>query len=168
MGGDQEESRKLLTRLGVNAREMMQSMDDIVWAIDPAHDDLEHVVTRMRAYALPILEARSIQLLMHLDAHANSIKLDMLKRKNLFLIFKEAINNIAKYSEATVADVSITREGKKLIMKVRDNGKGFDTAALSERHGLKNMKARAEEAGGSCAINSVASQGTEVAVVIGL
>lgn len=163
-----EESKQLLNRIGTNAREMMESMDDIVWTIDPAHDEFGHVLARMRAHALPVLDAQDIRLDLQVDEDIKSVRLDMVKRRNLYLIFKEAINNLAKYSAATVAQVVITRDGSKLRMTVNDNGKGFDNTESNDRHGLRNMQARAAEVKGTCVIRSGQEQGTLVEVEIPL
>lgn len=168
MQSNQDETKKLLQRIGSSARGMMQSMDDIIWAIDPNNDQLENLVPRMRAFAVPILEAKDILLKMNVGEEVQSVRLDMVKRKNLFLIFKEAINNLAKYSEAKNANVEIAIANGKLNMTITDDGIGFDTSAETTRNGLKNMQKRAAEVGGSASISSENGKGTTVSVSIPL
>src|SRR4030095_13000601 len=91
--------------------------------------------------------------------------LDMVARKNLYLIFKEAINNAAKYSGCKNVWIDISLEGKKLVMQIRDDGKGFQVPAGDEPemslsgNGLRNMKKRAEELAGEITIDSVPGDG---------
>jgi signal transduction histidine kinase len=89
-------------------------------------------------------------------------KLPMNVRKNLYLIFKEATNNMAKYSEADKALFNIKEEKNSLSMLIRDNGKGFDTSEATKGNGLKNMKKRAEEIGAQFSIDSNPGKGTTI------
>ena len=89
-------------------------------------------------------------------------KLPMDVRKNLYLIFKEATNNMVKYSEANQASFSIKSEKDHMTMLIRDNGKGFDQNKLTEGNGLKNMKKRADEIGGILLIESLPGGGTSI------
>ncbi len=165
---DKDEAQKLLQRIGSSARSMMQSMDDIIWSIDPNNDEVEQLLARMRAFAIPVLEAKDILLKMDADESILKLKLDMVKRRNLFLIFKEAINNLAKYSQSTTAQVVMQIDQGKLKLTIKDDGAGFDVDKKSERHGLSNMKKRAEELGGNINISSQKDQGSTVSVEIPL
>lgn len=163
---DKNETKKLLDRIGSNAQKMMQDMDDIIWAIDPSNDQVEQLAARMREFASPILEAKNIILKLKVEENTKLLKLNMVRRRNLFLIFKEAINNLAKYSEAKRADVQIESKGNMLHMSISDNGKGFDATKKTNRYGLKNMKNRAREINGQAKIKSNTSEGTQVLVKI--
>jgi signal transduction histidine kinase len=87
-------------------------------------------------------------------------------RKNLYLIFKEATNNLVKYSQADSAIFSITRSKNNLTMLIRDNGKGFDINRESQGNGLRNMKNRAEEIGAKFLIESEPGKGTTIQLLI--
>lgn len=163
---DTIEAQKLLQRIGSSARGMMQSMDDIIWSIDPKNDQLEQLISRMRGFAVPILEAKDILIKMKVDDNVKSVRLEMVKRRNLFLIFKEAINNLAKYSEAKTTQVDLSVSSGTLEMSIKDDGIGFDVEAKTDRHGLKNMRERAEEIGGQASIISEINKGTTITVRI--
>jgi len=79
---------------------------------------------------------------------------DMAKRKNIYLIYKEAINNAAKYSGAKNVRVALSKEGRQYEMEIADNGRGFDTSSSTMGNGLRNMKRRAEEMGGKLTVES--------------
>jgi signal transduction histidine kinase len=145
---------------------MQQGMSDIVWAIKPDNDKLENMLVRMREYASHTLESRNILAVFLVDERALSQSLDMQQRRDFFLIFKEAINNAAKYSQATKVEVRITKEGGRLLLNVADNGVGFAVPKETSSNGLKNMKARAEAMQGSINILSQPGQGTTVSASV--
>jgi len=86
------------------------------------------------------------------------------RRKNLYLIFKEAINNAVKYSSCTRIDVSLTRRQNLIEMIIRDNGKGFDPATVKRGNGISNFEHRARDMNGSLQLESRAGAGTVVNV----
>ena len=143
----------------------MESMSDIVWAINPENDKLESMISRMKEFAAEICEAKQIDLDFILAKEEDKISFDAGKRKNIFLIFKEAVNNAIKYSECSKLHVGFDKEGNKLIMEIKDNGKGFDTGHSKSGNGLKSMKERAASIGGFILIQSKAGQGTSVKLV---
>ena len=166
LGDREEETKKVLEQISEGAEEMMQNMDDIVWVINPNNDAIGNLQTRMLAYAVPILEAKDIDLNTLLVANDHMLKLNMEKRKNLFLIFKEAINNMAKHSDATEAFLSLEINGKELNLSVQDNGCGFDPEATSSRNGIKNLKARTKEIDGEIRFISDSGKGTTIMVKV--
>ena len=165
---DTEKARELLDRIGGSASTMMRSMDDLVWTLDPENDRMDRLVARMRELALPLLEARDMECTFHVDPTIGEVKLDMVHRRNLFLIFKEAVNNLAKYSGALHARVALERSEGRLRLTVADDGEGFDPATKTDRHGLKNMRQRAQEIGGGTEITSAPGSGTTVVVTVPL
>jgi signal transduction histidine kinase len=117
---------------------MMEVMDDIVWSINPVNDSMKRIFARMRQFASEALEPVGVQTEFHLDDTANEIQLDMEKRRDLFLLFKEAINNVAKHANATIVKVAITCTSGVLTLTVADNGKGFDLRGESRGNGLQD------------------------------
>ncbi|HUR29792.1 MAG TPA: ATP-binding protein, partial [Saprospiraceae bacterium] len=152
----------MLDTIGESSKKMLDAMADIVWTINPENDDFEKILDRMRSFAYELLGARKIDFKFEAKASLNNIKLPMDVRKNLYLIFKEATNNLVKYSNANTAHFSIKEENKNLTMTITDNGKGFDTQSLSSGNGLKNMKKRAEEIDGKLWIESKREGGTTI------
>lgn len=159
-------SREYLDRIGQNSTEMMESMDDIVWSIKPDNDKLNKITARMREYAAHTLEPKQIDYCFENDDQLVNVKLSMERRRNFFLIFKEALNNIVKYSEATKVDISITSERSLITLRIADNGKGFNTACPSDGNGLLNMKKRAELLDGIIKIESSPGNGTIITLNI--
>ncbi len=159
MTGDAHEHLKKIT---LHSARMMENMSDIVWSINPKNDSLEQVVLKMKEFAFEILEPKEITPIFHIDNQLAKIKLDVAKRKNLFLIFKEAINNAAKYSGGNSVSISLITEQNKIQLSISDNGKGFDESTIKRGNGLINMKERAASIGGNFYQRTNAGTGTEI------
>jgi ligand-binding sensor domain-containing protein/two-component sensor histidine kinase len=154
--------RDYLGRIGKNSTQMMESMDDIVWSIKPANDQLPKIAARLREYTATILEPQDIQYTFTSNETGSNIKLNMDKRRHLFLLFKEALNNVSKYAHAK--HVSITLEYAKgcLVLCVKDDGVGFEFTDKSNANGLINMYKRTELLKGKLSINTAINAGTEI------
>ncbi len=152
----------MLETIGESSRKMLDAMADIVWTINPENDQFEKIILRMRSFAYELLGAKNIDFEFVADDEVAKVKLPMNVRKNLYLIFKEATNNMVKYSGADKALFTVKEENNKLILMIRDNGKGFDINQSSEGNGLKNMRKRAEEIGAFFSIDSYPLKGTTV------
>ncbi len=151
-----------LQRISENASRMMDSMNDIVWSISPENDSLGQMIIKMKEFASEILEPRNIRYVFDEGDDLNSTRLDLDQRKNLFLIYKESINNAAKYSEGTEVVISLKRTADTLSLVIRDNGKGFEKANVRNGNGLTNMKERARIMRGRLVHSSAPGKGTEV------
>ena len=156
----------MLNTIGESARKMLDAMGDIVWTINPENDQFEKIIDRMRLFAFELLGAKKIDFDFKADDAIAKMKLPMNVRKNLYLIFKEATNNIVKYSEANKASFSISGTRSNLVMMIRDNGRGFNVNQESRGNGLKNMKKRAEEIGGRLLIESEQGTGTTIQLIL--
>jgi signal transduction histidine kinase/ligand-binding sensor domain-containing protein len=171
-----KKSVPMLTEIADSARVLVGSMRDIVWAIDPYHDDLGNVVVRVRQFASDVLEPQNIKFDLQAPLELEKIKLDPEQRRHLFLIFKEAINNIARHADCTLVSLDITVSHNRLSAEIRDDGRGFSVVAATEAptngraggHGLENMKSRAKELGGHLSVDSSPSRGTCLKLTIPL
>ena len=143
----------------------MEAMDDIVWSIKPMNDSMQKITARMREIATSVLEAKDIDLQFHTDPSIDEVKLNMEARRDFFLLFKEAINNIAKYSKASLATVHLTVHHKRLLMIIKDNGVGFDIEQ-ADGNGLGNMYKRAASLKGRIQIQSKLKEGTQITLNI--
>jgi signal transduction histidine kinase len=152
----------ILSKMGENSREMVTSMSDIVWAINPDNDQGEKLINRMHNYASDLCPAKDIQLHFHADEKLNQIRLPLENRKNIYLIFKESLNNAVKYSGARNIRVQLQSEGKIIRLSVQDDGKGFDQAMVRHGNGLKNILSRAGLLGAEVKITSVLGEGTNI------
>lgn len=152
----------MLETIGESSRKMLDAMADIVWTINPENDQFEKIILRMRSFAYELLGAKKIDFEFIADDDVAKMKLPMNVRKNLYLIFKEATNNMVKYAAADRALFSLTGEKNNLTMLIKDNGKGFDTSLTTDGNGLKNMKKRAVEMGAALVIDSLPGNGTTI------
>ncbi len=140
---DKIKGRSSLIR--TKSREIMSAMSDVIWSIDARNDKLENLIDRMQDFASSILSEKEIILYFNKNITDSQKELRMDFRQNIFLIFKEAINNAVKYSECSKIDVDIFYSGRIFKMKISDNGKGLDLSKQYSGNGLKNMKMRAEK-----------------------
>lgn len=147
-----------------NANTMQESMSDMVWAINPENDTLEKIVIRMKEFAAEILEPQDILYEFIEAGDFTHARMDLKMRKDFFLIYKEAINNAAKYSQCkrVTVDLKLFRQGVALC--IRDDGKGFDITHQQNGNGLKNMHARAKNINAMIQIESVLGEGTSILV----
>ena len=157
-----------LSKITDNSQYMMEAMDDIVWSIKPDNDNMQKIIARMREYASTILEPKDITIRFEIEDNIYGLKLNMETRRDVFLIFKEAINNSAKYSDCSQIKVLIRLYGNQLIIKIIDNGTGFDVKNADRGNGLGNMKKRAETLNGKIKIESSSEKGTEILLVVPL
>ncbi|MEP7141427.1 MAG: triple tyrosine motif-containing protein, partial [Ferruginibacter sp.] len=155
-----------LSKINHSSSQSMESMSDIVWAINPMNDKLEAIISRMKEFAADLCEAQGIELDFILPTELEQLSFDLAKRKNLFLVFKEAVNNSVKYSRCTQLKISFERLNNKIKMKVMDNGTGFDSTINNGGNGLRNMKERASECDGHLQVDSKLLQGTVITVEI--
>ncbi len=166
---NKENAVRLLKKMGAASRGMIDNMNDIVWAVNPKNDQFENVVERMQFFAAELLSGKNILLDFHIDDRSKKTKLTMEKRKNFYLIFKEAVTNAYKYSHANNVTVQISAEGGWLMMQITDDGSGFDPAAKNGTgNGLKNMQSRSREIGGELAVSTAPAGGTTVKLKMGL
>jgi signal transduction histidine kinase len=150
-------------------------MSDIVWSIDPRRDDLASVIARVRQFALDLLEPQGIAFTVATPDGAERVRLGPEERRHLYLILKEAVNNIVKHSGASRATIAFAAEGPRLRVEVRDDGRGLSDAPAREAqappiasrprgprggHGLENMAYRAAQMGGRLEIRPAPGGGT--------
>jgi two-component sensor histidine kinase len=162
LGEDPVKTGEFLTKISDNSSRMMEAMDDIVWSINPANDSMDKTIARMRSFATEVLEAREIDLEFGISEAVNHIYLDMEQRRDFFLIYKEAINNTAKYSHCKQVRIALTVAQQTLRLKIEDDGVGFDVNAADSGNGLNNMRKRAENLGGTFTISSRPLHGTRI------
>ncbi|MFT3908509.1 MAG: two-component regulator propeller domain-containing protein [Ferruginibacter sp.] len=162
MNTDVVKTTEYLGKISDNSQRMMEAMDDIVWSIKPSNDNMNKVAARMREFATNVLEAKEMDLEFTVDEKVYDQKLNMEARKDFFLVFKEAINNAAKYSKANKVIVHVTTQYKNIVLSVHDDGVGFDAAKADSGNGVGNMQKRAEAMRGTLKFESAAGKGTNV------
>lgn len=151
-----------LERITQDAQNIGASMDDIVWSINPQNDGLDNIIARMNRYASELLEAKDVHYQLITNNIDEKLKLSMEQRRDIYLIFKEAINNILKYAQCKKVVVEIKAENRFFEMKIIDDGIGIDLAQKAFGNGLQNMRKRAENLDGKLGIQSSVGEGTTV------
>jgi signal transduction histidine kinase/ligand-binding sensor domain-containing protein len=161
LGPDQAPLAEPLASIASSSRDLVDSMSDIVWAINPHRDTATDLVQRMRRFANDLLSARNLDLAFQVSGSEHAIHLSTDVRRQVYLIFKESLNNIVRHSGATAVDVDIRIDSAALDLRVSDNGRGL-TPGAGEGHGLASMRARAQALGGRVSIETGVSGGTSV------
>jgi signal transduction histidine kinase len=151
-----------LASIAVIARESVSSMSDIVWAVNPARETLLDLIRRMRQHADEVFTLRDIELRFRAPGGVDTVKLAMDVRRDVLLVFKEAVNNAARHSGCTCAEIDLRVRGSRLLLTLGDNGVGFDTVCQSEGQGLSSMRRRAERLSGQLHIASKIGSGTTI------
>jgi hypothetical protein len=158
----------LLDSIYEDSQTVSEAMRDIIWSIDPAIDTLGDALPRMLHYATRLLEADRIELRAEIPSAVEDIKLTMKERRDVYLIFKEGVNNMVKHSNATQAFICFASASDTLIMTIVDNGSGFDAGAIRAGNGLRNMRERARNNGWQLDIESGPNGGTTIALHAGI
>ena len=154
----------VLDKIGEASREMIEKLNDIVWSINPENDSLDKLESRMRGYASMVLQPKGIQCNVTSEGATQDLVMDMDQRRNLFLIFKEAVYNAAKYAQCQSVDISLSYFGGKLSMSITDDGIGFDPDrnGVYNGNGLKSMRERALAIKAELVIESAPGAGTKI------
>ncbi len=160
-----------LDKISDRSQRLMRNMSDIVWSVDPQKDSLQELIVRMREFGASVLDAKGIAYTFHGPAEVPALTLAAETKNNLYLILKEAINNVVKHAEAGRVEVWISIDAGALRLVVKDNGSGFD--ALSATHGLggnglRNMRARAHEMEADLSIKGIKGKGTVLSLILSL
>jgi ligand-binding sensor domain-containing protein/two-component sensor histidine kinase len=159
------ENPVISTLIKENASEMIERLEIISWATDPRHDNLQSLTDNMLNHARPLLHVHNIEL-----NYTCTVKTDLAMpghiRQNIYLIFKEAVNNMIKYANASQFFVHISIANQKFGVTLADNGKGSDGTIKGGGRGMKNMEKRAVEMHGSISIESDSGTGTRMELLI--
>jgi signal transduction histidine kinase len=169
------EAERLLSDIGESARALVDGMSDIVWSIDPKRDDLASLAARARHFALGLFEPLGIALTLTVPQEDARLRLGPEHRRHLYLLLKEAVNNIARHAGAKNVVITLSGEGGRLVAEIRDDGRGFEAVADTEGtpapvkrgggHGLPSLRARAALLGGTLTIVSAPGGGTVIRLV---
>jgi signal transduction histidine kinase/ligand-binding sensor domain-containing protein len=153
-----------LSSIATTSRDLVDSMSDIVWAVNPRTDSLDDLVRRMHRFAEETLGGADIALSFSAPTADGDMRLDPDLRRELYLILKESVNNIARHSGASeaIVDLAVGRSDIRLV--ISDNGRGFDPAAHTDGNGVASMRKRAALFGGIFSIESAPGRGTRVSL----
>ena len=163
---NKEKLQSSLNSISESSHKMLDAMNDIIWNIQPQNDILENIIARMLAFASELLEARKISLKCSIADNIKHLHLGLAIRHDFYVIFKEAVNNLAKYSAASEALITLEFNHPYLILVISDNGKGFDPQTVSKGNGVKNMQNRARKIGAQYMLQSEPGNGTTITLQI--
>jgi signal transduction histidine kinase len=163
--GEPDKAAERMGKISGTARLAIKSLDEIVWAVNPRNDTLAHLIDYAGQFAVDFLRVAGIRCRLDLPEQPPARELSTDLRHNLFLVIKEALNNVVKHARATEVWLRVSVTPDALEVVVEDNGCGFEKApddAVSD--GLRNMRQRMADIGGECRIESKAGTGTKVFV----
>jgi signal transduction histidine kinase len=158
-----EEARRHVGRMAEKTGELAQALDETIWAVNPLNDSLASLVSYLQRFAGEFFEASPIRSRLDAPLDLPDMALDVRVRHNLFLAVKEALNNVVKHSGAREVWLRVGWDGALLAVRIEDDGRGFAPGpAGAGRDGLSNMRARLEEVGGACVVESQPGAGCRV------
>lgn len=159
---NKENATSYITKAGDEIQRISESLSDIVWNINPKYDELDNLFIRMKRYAADMLDGKNIDGELIFPEAVHKISMSMDQRRDFYLIFKEAINNLTKYSQATSAIVRVTISQHNICLEVSDNGMGFNESEFLTGNGMQNMKQRAEKWKALLTVRSEREKGTRI------
>ena len=164
-----QEVRTLNEKIFGYAQTSQIAMSDIVWMANTKNDRFENILSRMNAYATEVLEPQNITIHFDEPPALYTIQLNMEKRKAFYLIYKEAINNLAKYAQASEVFITFMKVNANIKMIIADNGIGFEMKPINEKshneNGLLNMKIRAEKLNGKITFETSPGNGLKIELI---
>jgi signal transduction histidine kinase/streptogramin lyase len=159
-----QESRQYFTDIHQAALASSESIRDIVWFINPGSDHLSKLISRMKETANSML--KNIEFNFQASDPETDPKINPEIRRNIFLIYKEILNNIIKHSGATLVEIVIEGKDGNLLLSIQDNGCGFDNTTVYPGQGLENLKTRAQQVNGKLEIDSHTGKGTRITLEV--
>lgn len=163
----EKNNAEYLQYIKTHVNQVINSLDELVWSINPKNDTTEQLINRMKDYALPLLQAAGMQCHFAVDTKLHQAKLGLLTKRHLYLLFKEMVNNVAKHAKGRNCTIQFSHHHKTFSMVVEDDGQGFDTSRVKQhRHGLSSLQERTGKLKGSISIRSETSKGSRIAVTI--
>jgi signal transduction histidine kinase/ligand-binding sensor domain-containing protein len=163
----QERTSERIDKMATTARQAVKSLDEIVWAVNPRNDTLTHLIDYAGQFAVDYLHAAGIRCLLDVPENTPVREVPSNIRHDVFLVVKEALQNIVKHAHASEVWLRVRIIGQRLRIVIEDNGRGFDRApedALAD--GLRNMQQRMKDLGGECRIQSRIGAGTQIIIEV--
>ena len=158
-----QETKKMIDKISGISKSLMERMGDIIWSMKSADEEKYTLEARLKNYTTELLSPKGIFCEFDIDIQLAASITNPETRKNILLIAKEAINNIAKYSHSTHATITFHQQQQHILLIISDNGKGFNNTLLAKGNGLGNIKQRCKQMSGNCTIKT--SQGKGVAII---
>jgi signal transduction histidine kinase len=147
---------------------LMLSLREVVWAMNPVHDNLNSLLAFFRQTVSTFFEPTAIRIQLNIAESADTIAIDPFMRRNLVLIVKEALNNIVKHADASVVSFTCEVEQQQLCISIQDNGKGMPETTSVLGNGIRNIEKRVEAIGGTLAIQTTPDHGVTLNIQVPL
>jgi signal transduction histidine kinase len=163
-----EKAIEMLHKISMQSKTVMENMNDIVWSMNTNNANTTSLEAKVKNYSVELLSDNNINFNCNIDPSIEPMLKSITAKRNILLIIREAMNNIAKYSNATDASLQISIADKHVEITIADNGVGFDINNRKKGNGLWNMKQRAKELNGSFDIDTSNNNGTSLFVSIPL
>lgn len=163
---DVPEKEKLLAeKMNLQSKEIITGMREIIWSSNPANDNLKSMLGFMRQYIDRFFDGTNIRPIVNFPHDAGEVTLHPEVRRNLFLILKESLNNAMKYSDSDRVDIDFNNKNEKFNLKIKDYGKGIDDKNIDDfSNGIRNMQMRAEQIQSLFNIITAPGQGVQIMV----
>jgi signal transduction histidine kinase len=159
---EEAEHKERMAIISGRLREVYNALRDLAWLWNPDQERLAQALGRLQTFAEEMFDTETTRLHFHIDPASEGFEMSPQHCRDIYFLAKEAVNNAAKYSHAREVWVTVLVENGSLTLEVRDNGHGFDPAAVQRGNGLANMQRRAERLGGTLRIESAANAGTRI------
>jgi signal transduction histidine kinase len=159
-------TKEYLTNIGDTARDLIESLSDIVWTVDPKHDDLQNVIHRVVQFGQEVCEGRGIEFETDLSGTYKTVRLSPDQRRDIYLVFKEGIHNIVRHSLAGRARFSVHPTARGTLLELRDDGAGIPDGAAGTGHGLISIRERGTRTGLQFSMTSKPGEGTHIALEV--
>lgn len=163
-----EKTVELLRKIAQQSNQLLENMGDIVWSMNPVNEHSVTLEAKIKNYGVELLNDRNIRFTYQINEGVETLLKGVAVRKNILLLIKEAMNNIAKYSNAANASLSMHSNQERLFLEIKDDGVGFDVSVQGAGNGLKNMFRRAVELKGNFNVAATVNGGTIITTVIPL
>lgn len=159
-----DELRYQLREIRLVAATTQEMMRDIVWMLNPSNDSLDDFILKMKEAAARLLSDIPFTFTAPPKRMLDKVSIEF--KRNVFLIFKEVLNNVSRHSGATRTTIEVTHDDEVLTLKVSDNGRGFDVTQASSGSGIASLKRRAEHIGGTIEFGRPPEGGTSVTLSV--
>ncbi len=159
---DPAKAMEMVRKISAQSKQVMDNMSDIVWSMKPVGYGTATLEAKIKNFGTELLRDKNIDVDYSISPETEEALGEVQERKNILLVIKEALNNIAKYSEATTASLSLYTNDRNIILDIQDNGVGFDESQRSAGNGLLHMQSRIKELGGEIGIKTGKGKGTRL------
>jgi ligand-binding sensor domain-containing protein/two-component sensor histidine kinase len=161
-----KEAEKFLYRISEEVTSSSQALNDIIWNVNCRNDSMEETLYRIRRYAAELFDNSKTIYRIDLDETIAGKKLNMEQRRDIYLIYKESMNNIIKHATANNVWINMYWKKGKLFLSIKDDGRGFNTSDVTDRSGLRNIRSRTTKWKGNIRITSASGAGTLIEITL--